>query len=583
MQSVNLNPDYFHKVVDCQWACPAHTPVPEYIRLIAQGRYADAYMINWVSNVFPGVLGRTCDRPCEPACRRGRVEENNGVDPEPVAICRLQRVAADNKGDVQARMPSISKKNGKQIACVGAGPSSLTVARDLAPLGYDVTIYDSEIKAGLNPYAVQSSPFGNIPLSDNQKLADALSNQIRAKSKSALKNSLNNSESIKDPKDLEGAAAKAAKILKDKEDAKRILDDKYSTWDKVKNTVSTVASNIGSGISKAANFIKDKVYEPGKEAAKQVLSNIGTGLNKAGKWAGNIAGSVLEKAKYAISKFVDMGWTKEQAAGIAANTQTESSFNPSVVGDGRKAYGIGQWHPDRQANFAKVFGKSIQGSSLDEQLQFIDWELKHTESKAGNKLKGASTADQAGAIVSQFYERPAAVEKEKANRGALANTLLDKSNASPATVTADNKPTVASSGPVIPPLSLDAPRSAGPRAAPTQSTLSDTIASIDSNKVNGIDASSPTSSILNSSTTPTKPTGPTVDSKHISTTIASTAQAAAGQRDKHLEELKGINASLQKVAITLASSQSTPTAKTSPKLSNTSTRDSDAPMVDMSL
>ncbi len=148
MQSVNLNPDYFHKVVDCQWACPAHTPVPEYIRLIAQGRYADAYMINWVSNVFPGVLGRTCDRPCEPACRRGRVEENNGVDPEPVAICRLKRVAADNKGDVQARMPSISKKNGKQIACVGAGPSSLTVARDLAPLGYDVTIYDSEIKAG---------------------------------------------------------------------------------------------------------------------------------------------------------------------------------------------------------------------------------------------------------------------------------------------------------------------------------------------------------------------------------------------------------------------------------------------------
>jgi NADPH-dependent glutamate synthase beta subunit-like oxidoreductase len=148
LQSVNLNPDYFHKVVDCQWACPAHTPVPEYIRLIAQGRYADAYMINWVSNVFPGVLGRTCDRPCEPACRRGRVEENNGVDPEPVAICRLKRVAADNKGDVQARMPSISKKNGKQIACVGAGPSSLTVARDLAPLGYDVTIYDSEIKAG---------------------------------------------------------------------------------------------------------------------------------------------------------------------------------------------------------------------------------------------------------------------------------------------------------------------------------------------------------------------------------------------------------------------------------------------------
>jgi NADPH-dependent glutamate synthase beta subunit-like oxidoreductase len=136
-------PDYFHKVVDCQWACPAHTPVPEYIRLIAAGRYADAYMINWKSNVFPGVLGRTCDRPCEPACRRGRVED------EPVAICRLKRVAADNKGDVDGRMPPpAAKKNGKRIVCVGAGPASLTVARDLAPLGYDIVLYDSDPRAG---------------------------------------------------------------------------------------------------------------------------------------------------------------------------------------------------------------------------------------------------------------------------------------------------------------------------------------------------------------------------------------------------------------------------------------------------
>ncbi|TDR43315.1 NADPH-dependent glutamate synthase beta subunit-like oxidoreductase [Tahibacter aquaticus] len=141
-------PDYFHKVVDCQWACPAHTPVPEYIRLIAAGRYADAYMVNWTSNVFPGVLGRTCDRPCEPACRRGRVEENNGASPEPVAICRLKRVAADNKGDIAARLPRPDKPNGKRIACVGAGPASLTVARDLAPLGYDVTVFDGEAKAG---------------------------------------------------------------------------------------------------------------------------------------------------------------------------------------------------------------------------------------------------------------------------------------------------------------------------------------------------------------------------------------------------------------------------------------------------
>jgi formate dehydrogenase beta subunit len=136
-------PDYFHKVVDCQWACPAHTPVPEYIRLIAEGRYSDAYMINWDSNVFPGILGRTCDRPCEPACRRGRVED------EPVAICRLKRVAADNKDDITARLPPpASQKNGKRVALVGAGPASLTVARDLAPLGYELVLYDGDAKAG---------------------------------------------------------------------------------------------------------------------------------------------------------------------------------------------------------------------------------------------------------------------------------------------------------------------------------------------------------------------------------------------------------------------------------------------------
>ena len=144
----SAGPSYFHKVVDCQWACPAHTPVPEYIRLIGQGRYADAYMINWVSNVFPGVLGRTCDRPCEPACRRGRVEENNGERPEPVAICRLKRVAADHKGDVRSRLPAVAPRNGKRVACIGAGPASLTVARDLAPQGYDVTVFDGEAKAG---------------------------------------------------------------------------------------------------------------------------------------------------------------------------------------------------------------------------------------------------------------------------------------------------------------------------------------------------------------------------------------------------------------------------------------------------
>jgi len=146
------NPDYFHKVVDCQWACPAHTQVPEYIRLIAAGRYSDAYMVNWESNVFPGILGRTCDRPCEPACRRGRVEEENAPKPEPVAICRLKRVAADYKDNEEiAKKISTQKKtrsNGKKIACVGAGPASLTVARDLAPLGYDVTVFDQDPRAG---------------------------------------------------------------------------------------------------------------------------------------------------------------------------------------------------------------------------------------------------------------------------------------------------------------------------------------------------------------------------------------------------------------------------------------------------
>jgi NADPH-dependent glutamate synthase beta subunit-like oxidoreductase/ferredoxin len=137
------NPDYFHKVVDCQWACPAHTPVPEYIRLIAAGRYADAFMINWQSNVFPGILGRTCDRPCEPACRRGRVEE------EPVAICRLKRVAADYKGDIRHRLPRPAERsNGKRIALIGAGPASLTVARDLAPLGYELVVFDSDTRSG---------------------------------------------------------------------------------------------------------------------------------------------------------------------------------------------------------------------------------------------------------------------------------------------------------------------------------------------------------------------------------------------------------------------------------------------------
>ncbi len=140
LQATDINnPEYFHKVIDCQYACPAHTPVPEYIRLIAAEKYDEAYMINWESNVFPGILGRTCDRPCEPACRRGRVEE------EPVAICRLKRVAADYKSDVKRYMPrGPFAPNHKKIALIGAGPASLTVARDLAPLGYEIHLFDEQ-------------------------------------------------------------------------------------------------------------------------------------------------------------------------------------------------------------------------------------------------------------------------------------------------------------------------------------------------------------------------------------------------------------------------------------------------------
>src|ERR1700674_2977465 len=137
------DPNYFHKVVDCQWACPAHTPVPEYIRLIAAGRYTDAYMVNWYSNVFPGILGRTCDRPCEPACRRTR------IDGSPVAICRLKRVASDLRGDIADRLPVIpATKSGRRVVCVGAGPASLTVANDLMPLGYEVVILEQQHEAG---------------------------------------------------------------------------------------------------------------------------------------------------------------------------------------------------------------------------------------------------------------------------------------------------------------------------------------------------------------------------------------------------------------------------------------------------
>jgi NADPH-dependent glutamate synthase beta subunit-like oxidoreductase/ferredoxin len=170
MEPTNVSdPRYYHKVVDCQWACPAHTNVPEYIRLIAQGRYADSYMLNRVSNVFPGILGRTCDRPCEPACRRGR------VDGKPVAICRLKRVASDLCGDIADRLPKIpAEKNGKRIALVGAGPASLTVANDLMPLGYQCVIYEAlPTSGGLMRYNI---PAFRLPSSVLDEEVDAILN-----------------------------------------------------------------------------------------------------------------------------------------------------------------------------------------------------------------------------------------------------------------------------------------------------------------------------------------------------------------------------------------------------------------------
>ena len=136
------NPQYYHKVVECQHACPAHTPVPEYIRQISQGNYNEAYMLNWESNVFPGILGRTCDRPCEPACRRTRTHE------KAVAICRLKRVTYDHKDDIANLIPTPETGNGKKVGLIGGGPASLTVARDLVMMGYQCTIFERDPQAG---------------------------------------------------------------------------------------------------------------------------------------------------------------------------------------------------------------------------------------------------------------------------------------------------------------------------------------------------------------------------------------------------------------------------------------------------
>lgn len=127
----------------------------------------------------------------------------------------------------------------------------------------------------------------------------------------------------------------------------------------------------------------------------------------------------------AVRYFMSQGWSRAQAIGIAANLDKESGFDASATGDGGKAYGVAQWHPDRQAKFRQVFGKDIRQSTYAEQLAFVQWELQNSESKAGTALRGATTAGQAGAAFSSGYERPAGGWWEAQHRARLAERWAD--------------------------------------------------------------------------------------------------------------------------------------------------------------
>jgi len=134
------------------------------------------------------------------------------------------------------------------------------------------------------------------------------------------------------------------------------------------------------------------------------------------------------KTNEAMRYFQSQGWTAAQAAGIVANLQAESNLNPHIPGDGGAAYGIGQWHPDRQANFERVIGHSIHNSTFAEQLRFVQWELTHTESGAGNALHGARSASDAAAIFCRLYERPADISGQSQHRAQLAQQIVGGSN-----------------------------------------------------------------------------------------------------------------------------------------------------------
>jgi hypothetical protein len=274
-------------------------------------------------------------------------------------------------------------------------------------------------KMGLDPFSVQSSPFSNIPLTDNIGLADTLSNQLRDPSKIKY-DILGNTEDIKDPKDIQGQAAKLAEEAKQKDIEDKAKDP--SIIDKAKGIISDAASSVGSGI----DWLRDKTSRGIENVANAGSSVIDTVKNIVGDGFGG--GADTEKSDFVISSFMKLGWSKEQAAGITANLKEESQFNPDSKGDGGNAYGIGQWHSDRQENFRKFIGKDIHGSTLEEQIRFVDWELKNTEKGAGDKLSETTTASDAGAVVSKLYERPAAIEEAARNRAKLANGLFDSYN-----------------------------------------------------------------------------------------------------------------------------------------------------------
>jgi hypothetical protein len=367
---------------------------------------------------------------------------------------------------------------------------------------------DAESRLGANPFSEQQSPFGDIPLADNLKLANTLSDMIRAGIRMIDDKTLKNTDNIKPPREILPWEDPSKEKNKDETES-----ESPSTWDNIKNQVGQLAD-------RASNYVSENIYKPATALASQATTSIETGIGKITTAAGNIGKGLLDKAKYAISVLMELGWPAAQAAGIAANISTESGFRPDVVGDGGKAYGIGQWHPDRQAIFQKVFGKSIQGASLAEELQFVDWELKNSEKRAGDKLKNATSPADAGAIVSQFYERPGDTEKEKSVRGALAEKFMASAGGG-----ISPKPSSDTGSPAPVPDStaagLDGTKRTNPMPPTAIASATDNAASADTTNAS---ASGTTDTGAGSSTPP-------VDIAPLHKAITTTADAAAQQRD----------------------------------------------------